>query len=239
MNPTLILGDCLEVLPTLPDGVADMVLADLPYGTTACRWDSVLPLEELWREMQRVAKANAAFIFTATQPFSSTLLYSWPKGYRYSWYYQKSRPTGFANAKRQPLRCIEEVLVFYSKSPTYNPQGLVKVDRPMYNTAHTRGGDALRGDTTATAGRGALRTKGHTFVQEFTNYPRQLLAFPSGGKTIHPTQKPVALFEYLIRTYTNEGDIVLDPCAGVLTTAVACANSGRHAICIERDAGYF
>ena len=230
MNPTLILGDCFDVLPTLPDGIADMVLADLPYGTTACKWDTTLASQGLWSELLRVTKPQGALVFTATQPFSSALLMSAKNIYRYSWYYQGSK--GW-------LRWFDEVLVFYRKTPTYNPQGLVKVDRAMYNTATTRGGDSLRGDTEETAGRGALRTKGHTYTQEFTGYPNQLLSFKSGGKTIHPTQKPVALFEYLIRTYTNEGDIVLDPCAGVLTTAVACQNSGRHAICIERDPGYF
>lgn len=216
-----------------------MVLTDLPYGTTKCKWDTPLNLWDLWRELNRVVKPSGALVFTAVQPFSSTLIWTGQDAYRYSWYWNKVSPVGFANAKRQPLRCIEEVLVFYRKTPTYNPQGLVKVDQEMTNTSRTRGGESLRGDIAATAGKGALRTRGTKYVQEFTNYPRQLLEFQRLRKTIHPTQKPVALFEYMIRTYTNPGDVVLDPCAGVMTTAIAAHDAGREAICIEKDTTYF
>lgn len=231
-------GDCLEVMRSIPDGSVDMVLCDLPYGTTACKWDSVIPFEPLWEQYRRIAKPNAAIVLTASQPFTTALIASNLKEFRYTWVWEKSRVTGFANAKIQPLRCIEDVAVFYQRRPTYNPQGVKRINAVRRNGASV-GGDSMRGDTHASTGKGALRTAGKEYVQEFTGYPKQLVRVASEGKTVHPTQKPVALMEYLIRTYTNEGETVLDNCMGSGTTGVAAANTGRKFIGIEMDVGYF
>lgn len=222
-----------------PDGSVDMVLCDLPYGTTACKWDSVIPFEPLWEQYWRVCKPNAAVVLTAAQPFTSALIYSNIPNFRYCWYWHKSRPTGFANAKKQPLRNVEDVVVFYRKIANYKPQGIVRIDKRSKNSSSC-GGDTVRGDTVLTAGRGSLRTKGKEYIQEFTNYPTQLLSIPSNNESkLHPTQKPVALFEYLIRTYTNEGDTVLDNCAGSGTTAIAAERTDRRWICIEKEPEYY
>jgi site-specific DNA-methyltransferase (adenine-specific) len=234
----LRLGDCLDVMATLADSSVDLILCDLPYGTTACKWDSIIPFEPLWAQYRRIAKPNAAIVLTASQPFTTALIASNAREFAYCWYWSKSRPSGFANAKKQPLRCVEDVAVFYRKPPTYNPQGIERISKVLRNSV-SQGGGAVRGDTESSAGRGSLRTAGTEYVQEFTNYPRQVLHIASESKTVHPTQKPVALMEYLIRTYTNEGDTVLDSCMGSGTTGVACANTGRKFIGIERDPGYF
>lgn len=237
-RPTLWQGDCLELMQLLPDNSIDMVLCDLPYGTTACKWDTVIPFEPLWAQYRRVAKRNAAIVLTASQPFTTALIASNMREFRYCWVWAKSRVTGFANAKVQPLRCVEDVAVFYRARPTYNPQGLTRIDAVKRNGG-TVGGDSLRGDTAKSAGRGSLRTAGAEYVQEFTGYPRQVLNIGSESKTAHPTQKPVALMEYLIRTYTHEGETVLDNCMGSGTTGVACINTGRQFVGMERDAGHF
>lgn len=232
------MDDCLEVMKLIPDASVDMVLCDLPYGTTACKWDSVIPFNALWAEYRRVTKPNAAIVLTASQPFTTVLAASNLSVFKYNWYWIKSRPTGFANAKKQPLRCVEDVAVFYDKPPTYNPQGLIRVDKVCKNSASC-GGDTVREDVVASSGKGSMRTAGKEYVQEFTNYPRQVLEFPHDAGSHHPTQKPVALMEYLIRTYTNEGDVVLDNTMGSGTTGVACANTGRKFIGIEREPKYY
>lgn len=220
----------------LPDKSVDLILCDLPYGTTACKWDAVIPFEPLWEQYRRIAKPNAAIVLTASQPFTTALIASNTRDFRYCWYWNKSKVTGFANAKVQPLRCVEEVAVFYRTRPTYNPQGLVPFGKTV-NKGRSAGGTTVQGVDIGN-GRGALRS-GADYVQEFTNYPRQALTIGSEGKTVHPTQKPVALMEYMLRTYTNPGDTVLDNCMGSGTTGVACGNTGRDFIGIERDPGYF
>ena len=234
----LMQGDCLERMKEIPSGSVDMVLTDPPYGTTACKWDSIIPLEPMWEQLKRIIKPNGAIVMTASQPFTTTLIASNMKMFRYCWVWEKVRPTGFANAKKQPLRCVEDVVIFYKSLPTYNPQGLIRVDKLCKNS-NTAGGDTLRCDTEASAGKGGLRTGGGEYMQEFTNYPRQILRFTQDGDKVHPTQKPVALMEYLIKTYTNEGETVMDFTCGSGTTGVACANTGRKFIGIELDAGYF
>lgn len=234
----LLQSDCLERMKEIPDGSVDTVACDLPYGTTACKWDSVIPFEPLWAQYRRIAKKNAAIVLTASQPFTTALIASNLKDFRYCWVWEKSRVTGFANAKIQPLRCIEDVAVFYQRRPTYNPQGVKRINAVRRNGASV-GGDSMRGDTHESAGKGSLRTAGKEYVQEFTGYPKQLIRVASEGKTAHPTQKPVALMEYLIRTYTHEGDTVLDNCIGSGTTGVACVNLNRSFIGIELDPGYF
>jgi site-specific DNA-methyltransferase (adenine-specific) len=234
MSVTLLQGDCLERMKEIPDGSVDMVLCDLPYGTTACKWDSVIPFEPLWAEYRRVTKPNAAIVLFGAEPFSSGLRLSNLRQFRYDWIWEKSSVVGFPNAKKMPLRNIEVISVFYVSLPTYNPQGVVRIDKQRKNGASkmTRIGEvglaALNGG----------RFKGD-FVQEFTNYPRQTLKFNREHGTVHPTQKPVALLEYLIRTYTDEGQTVLDNTMGSGSTGVAAVNTNRAFIGIERDQGYF
>jgi site-specific DNA-methyltransferase (adenine-specific) len=226
-------GDCLELMKNIPDGSVDMVLTDPPYGTTACKWDSVIPFEPMWEQLKRVTKNNGAIVMTASQPFTSALVMSNPKMFKYEWIWDKVSVVGFANAKKMPLRNVESVLVFYRNQPTYNPQGITKVGvRVIKNgTTHTvKGG---KGESALNGG----RFKG-SYTQEFTNYPKQILTF-SREKGLHPTQKPVALMEYLIKTYTNEGETVLDFTMGSGTTGVACKNLNRGFIGIELDPDYF
>ena len=223
-------GDCFDVMRDLPDDSVDMVLCDLPYGTTQNKWDSVLPLDALWREYRRVCRGPV--VLTATQPFSSSLVMSQPCCFRYEWIWHKSKVTGVLNAKRQPLRQHEAVLVFSDGgSPPYNPQGVTAISKRA-STGRKRGG-------VSSANYGAItETADGTYEQTTTGYPRSVLPIASEGKGFHPTQKPVALFEYLIRTYTDEGMVVLDNTAGSGTTAIAAENAGRQWICIERDPDY-
>ncbi len=222
----IIHGDCLEVMRQFPDKSIDMILCDLPYGTTACKWDSVIPFEPLWAQYRRIAKKNAAIVLTASQPFTTALIASNMRDFRYCWVWRKSRATGFQNANRMPMKEHEDVAVFYRALPTYNPQGVVPFGR-----INKRGsvGENWGGD-------GNLVNE---YSQKLTNYPRSVLNISVAGSTVHPTQKPVALMEYLIKTYTNEGETVLDFTMGSGTTGVACVNTNRNFIGIELDQGYF
>ena len=220
-----MLGDCLERMREIPDGSVDMILCDLPYGTTQNKWDAVIPFEPLWREYWRVAKPNAAVVLTAQCPFDKSLGASQLQHLKYEWLWRKTRATGHLNAKKQPMKAHENVLVFYRQQPLYNPQGLVRKAVPTIRKGGDNGGNYGKSDKDA--------------LQEFENYPNSVLEFASHGGTVHPTQKPVALFEYLIRTYTDEGMTVLDNCAGSGTTAIAAERTGRNWICIERDETYF
>lgn len=220
----LILGDCLERMAEIPDGSVDLVLTDPPYGTTACKWDAVIPFEPMWAQVWRVLKPNGIAAFTAAQPFTSALVMSQPEAFKYDWVWKKTRVTGHLNAKRQPLRDKEDIVIFYRAGPTYNPQGLQKF------------GKMSGGANTYSQNYGAVKPKG---ITQFTGYPRSVLDLPSETLTVHPTQKPVALMEYLIRTYTNPGETVLDFTMGSGTTGVACVNTGRAFIGIERDPDYF
>lgn len=231
----LMKGDCLEMMKLIPDGSVDMVLCDLPYGTTACKWDAVIPFADLWVEYRRVVKNNGAILLTASNPFTCALGASNLADLKYSWYWRKTRATGHMNAKKMPMKDIEDVLVFYRSMPTYNPQGLKPLNKVQKNSAsHIARGISTDPTSVVTGG---ITTE--TWTQEWTNYPRQVLDFPSEGSTVHPTQKPVALMEYLIRTYTDEGDTVLDNTMGSGTTGVAAVNTGRKFIGIERDDKYF
>jgi site-specific DNA-methyltransferase (adenine-specific) len=215
----LFLGDCLEVMADLPDASVDLILCDLPYGTTQNKWDSVIPFEPLWAHYKRLC--NGAVVLTASQPFTSTLTCSNLPGFRYAWVWEKASATGHLNAKRMPMKLHEDILVF-GNAPYY-PQ-----DLKPFGKVTKRGGNG-----------GNFGTSGTENFQEFTNYPRSILKFTNDPKPVHPTQKPVALMEYLIRTYTNEGDTVLDNCMGSGTAGVACMNTGRKFIGIERDGKYF
>ncbi len=226
----IIHGDCLEVMREIPDGTIDMVLCDLPYGTTACAWDTIIPFEPLWEQYERIIKENGAIVLTACQPFTSLLVTSNLKLFKYDWTWEKD-PTAFLNAKRMPLKVKEDVLVFYKKQPTYNPQGVVEINRTIKNSK-SKGERTEVGLSTHNGG----RLKG-VYFQKYTNYPKQILKFKS-QRGIHPTQKPVPLFEYLIKTYTNKGETVLDNCIGSGTTAIACMNTGRNFIGIELEEKY-
>lgn len=226
----LMLGDCLDRMREIPDASVDMVLADLPYGTTQNKWDSVIPPEPLWHEYWRICKG--AVVLTATQPFSSALVMSQPSAFRHEWVWEKNKATGHLNASRAPLRAHEVALVFAQKAPSYTPQ--MTVGHPPANSVPRRGHNSPNyGQQKPSAAYGGATTR----------YPRSVLQFPivnnNDPEKVHPTQKPVALFEYLIRTYTNPGDLVLDNTMGSGTTGVACVNTGRRFIGIERDPGYF
>lgn len=235
MTVRLMHGDCLELMAQIPDGSVDMVLCDLPYGTTACKWDSVIPFEPLWVHYKRIIKRNGAIVLTASQPFTCALGASNLDWLKYQWYWRKTRATGHLNAKKMPMKDVEDVLVFGGAMPTYNPQGLTPVDRLVANSAsHIARGISSEATSVVTGG---ITKK--EYRQTATGYPRQVLDIASEGATVHPTQKPIALMEYLIRTYTNEGETVLDNCMGSGTTGVACANTKRKFIGIEQDERYF
>jgi site-specific DNA-methyltransferase (adenine-specific) len=223
----------------IEDGSIDMVLCDLPYGTTACKWDVIIPFDALWTQYRRVLRDKGAVVLTAGQPFTSLLILSNLDWFKYALVWEKSRALGFHNAKNKPMNKHEDVLVFSpgtcaNLSPrrmTYNPQGLVRYGRVV------SGIKACAADKDGHRhGRPSDKAE---HLQEFTNYPVSLLSFPNEGKTLHPTQKPVALLEYLIRTYTNEGDTVLDNTMGSGSTGVAAVQTGRKFVGIERDETYF
>lgn len=218
-------GDCLELMKEIPNKSIDMILCDLPYGTTQNKWDSIIPLEPLWEQYERIIKDNGAIVLTAQTPFDKVLGASNLKMLRYEWIWEKSRATGHLNAKRMPLKNHENILVFYKKLPVYNPQGVVILDNPKI----CRGGE-----TSSNYG----RVSDEDYVQTMTGYPKTVQRFQSESGTVHPTQKPVELFEYLIKTYTNEGDLVLDNAAGSGTTGVACRNLGRDFILMEKEQEY-
>lgn len=218
---SLYMGDCLELMKDIPDNSVDMILCDLPYGTTRNKWDSVIPFDLLWGEYGRIC--SGPVVLTACQPFTSSLVISNTKCFRHNWVWKKKHATGHLNAKRMPMKQHEDVLVFCSRVPTYNPQGLI-----AYNKVTKRGNNGTN-----------FGKSGRENFQEWTNYPRSVLEFASDANPVHPTQKPVALMEYLIRTYTNAGDAVLDNCMGSGTTGVSCMNTGRKFIGMEMDAGYF
>lgn len=233
----LMRGDCLERMKEIPDGSVDLILCDLPYNITSNSWDSLIPFELLWKEYSRVCKGM--IVLTAAQPFTSSLIMSNTKGYRHSYTWIKNRPTGFQNAKKMPLRATEDVIVFGKTGGTYNPQGILRINKTVKNSTSAGGGN-LRDDVEQSRGKGSLRTAGKEYIQEFTNYPTNVLEFNMDeGKKIHPTQKPLKLMEHLIRTYSNEGETILDNCMGSGTTGVACINTKRSFIGIEKDENYF
>lgn len=205
----------------IPDGSVDLVLTDPPYGTTACKWDSVIPFEPMWEQLNRIIKPNGAICLFGSEPFSSTLRMSNIKHFKYDWIWQKSNVMGFLNAKKRPLKETENISVFNSK--VYYPQGLEINEK----------GKNRRGKQTETLGKYELINK-----SEYKNYPRTILQFKS-ERGYHPTQKPVTLLEYLIRTYTNEGETVLDFTMGSGSTGVACVHTNRNFIGIEIEEEYF
>lgn len=298
----LWLGDCLELMKNIPDKSIDMILCDLPYGTTACKWDSVIPLDLMWKQLKRIIKPNGAIVMTASQPFTTNLINSNIHGYSHNWVWIKSRSTGFQRASSQPMKNIEDVCVFYKRDHINDMVSdfNIKIVKDQLQKAFKNSGLSLKelnslcrfeasgylrsssswanvlpkGDKLSRIQEilsvdldipnlpnktfnpqgitvcNKLTKRGRTgdnwaemdlneYVQEFQNYPRQTLQFSSEGNTQHPTQKPVALMEYLIKTYTNEGETVLDFTMGSGTTGVACKNLNRNFIGIELDKEYF
>lgn len=225
--------DCLEGMKYIDEESIDMILCDLPYGTTQCKWDSIIPLDLLWKQYKRIIKKNGAMVFTASQPFTSALIMSNIKIFKYCWVWEKTRATGHVHAKNKPLKIHEDICVFskgttvhasQSKNRmTYNPQGIVRVDRKSYRPSRGKGNYAICG----------LRpSHKQTIIQTHENYPKSIIKIKSEHNVglLHPTQKPLELFEYLIKTYTNKGELVLDSCIGSGTTAIACINTNRNYI---------
>lgn len=233
----LIHGDCIEEMKKLPDGSVDAVMCDPPYGTTACKWDTVIPFEPMWEQLKRVTKKNGAIVLFGSEPFSSTLRLSNLIDYKYDWYWNKNHGANFAQANKRPLNVVEIVSVFYQKPPTYNSQ---KIDNPKGEEKRHQYNPSRQKEVFV--GQVAMANE---YAKKGVNYePNKLLArsiitFGREHKPVHPTQKPVALMEYLIKTYTNEGETVLDFTMGSGTTGVACKNLNRNFIGIEMDATYF
>lgn len=224
---SLYCGDCLEILPTLADNSVDMVLVDLPYGTTACKWDSIIPLEKLWEQYNRICKKDGAMVFTAAQPFTTILAASNLENFRYEWIWEKPQGTNPMNAKVMPLKSHENILVFYRKKPVYNPQMWYSTPYSGFSSETSKIGEVY----------GNAKSK-HRNNPDGSRYPKTVLKFKQ-EKGLHPTQKPVDLMEYLIKTYTNEGDMVLDNTMGSGTTGVASIRCKRNFIGIESDSEYY
>ena len=225
----LMKGDCLELMKQIPDGSVDMILCDLPYGTTACKWDSVIPFESLWAEYRRIAKPNAAIVLTASQPFTSALVASNMRDFKYCLVWDKVNASSGLHAKMQPMRSHEDIAIFGRGRIPYFPQMEAAAPRSDKQRSIPNG--------EAFSGKEVLRTYNNNGLK----YPKSILRFSNANQNgkVHPTQKPVSLMEYMVRTYTNPGDVVLDNCMGSGTVGVACANTGRKFIGIEMDEKYF
>ena len=219
-------GDCLEVMKTIPDGSIDAIITDPPYGTTACKWDSVIDFDLMWEQLNRIIKPNGAIVLFGSEPFSSALRMSNIKNYKYDWIWRKPKGTGHLNAKRMPMNDIETISIFYKKQCVYNPQ--FTEGKPYKSKSGKSSFD----------GYGKDNRKGND--NKGKRYPKRLLEFNVVERnTLHPTQKPVELMEYLIKTYTNEGEVVLDFTMGSGSTGVAAKNLNRNFIGIEQDENYF
>jgi site-specific DNA-methyltransferase (adenine-specific) len=259
MELTLYHGDCLIEMDKILDGSVDLILCDLPYGTTdrkgisdkgdnrVLSWDTIIPLDKLWDQYRRVLKPSGAVVLTADQPFTSQLVLSNLEWFKYEWIWKKKKVTGFLHANARPMKETEDILVFSllgasggsvkaNKNMTYNPQGLIEKNVKKKNNAK-RLGKFLHQPEHMGAGNKLLHET--EYEQKYTNYPSEILEFGLDKGSIHPTQKPVALMEYLIHTYSNEGETVLDNCMGSGTTGVACVNTNRNFIGIEMDAEYY
>jgi DNA modification methylase len=224
----LMHGDCLDIMRAIEPGSIDLIATDLPYGTTACKWDSIIPFELLWDNVKRVLKPRGVFTTTSSQPFTSALVMSNPKNYRVEWIWEKPQGTGHLNSKRRPLLNHESIIVFANTNYTYNPQF---TEGKPYGGFHSK-----------TSGVTDIYNKQDSFhsVNSGFRYPKTVLRFPQERRTgLHPSRKPVDLYEYIVNTYSNPGDIVLDPCMGSGTTGEACVNTGRSFIGIEKERKYY
>ena len=225
----LMKGDCLELMKTIPDGSVDMVLTDPPYQKTQNKWDTIIQFDLMWKELERITKSNGAIVLFGQNTFTFKLGLSNEKLFRYTMTWEKTKAGGFLNAKRMPLQAHEDILVFYSKLPTYNPQ--FTEGKPYTKTAVSNGDGNNYGK---------FDRVGKTSINDGKRYPRSVIKFSNDNHgSLHPTQKPVALLEYLIKTYTQEGETVLDFTAGSMSTAIACINTNRNGIMIEKDDHYF
>lgn len=226
--PLLLHGDCLELMKDIPDESIDMILCDLPYSTTRNEWDSIIPLNDLWDQYERIVKDNASIVLFSQMPFTAKLVNSKLKYFRYEWIWKKAKATGYLNAKKMPLKEHENILVFYKKLPVYNPQWeWGKPYEHLKKSPHS-GNYGKQKDNIAA-------------ISDGRRYPKDILTFSykESDRHLHPTQKPVALLEYLIKTYTNEGEVILDNCMGSGSTGVACMNTNRRFIGIEKEEKYF
>ncbi len=218
-------GNCLELMKEIPDKSVDMILCDLPYGTTACKWDTIIPFESLWEQYNRIIKDNGAIVLFSKQPFTTSLISSNMKLFKYCLVWEKDNHDNPLMAKKRFLNITEDICIFYKKQCTYNPQGLIKINKIT-----------KRGRGESLSQKNSRKTE---YLQEYTNYPKNILKFKRDLPNVHPTQKPVALMEYLIRTYTNENETVLDNCMGSGSTGIACQNTNRNFIGFELDEKYF
>ena len=228
-NINLYQGDCLEIMKQIKDKSIDMILCDLPYGTTKCKWDVIIPFDKLWEQYNRIIKDNGAIALFGSEPFSSKLRISNLRMYKYDWIWKKTKAQGFLNSKKMPLKDYENICVFYKRLPIYNPQGII-----YGNFQNDRKSKYVKGED--------IYGKEKEFgISHMSNFPKQIIEFsnPSGKGQLHATQKPVELLEYLIKTYTNENDLVLDNCMGSGSTGVACTHLNRKFIGIELDENYF
>lgn len=223
-------GDCLELMEDIPDKSIDMINCDLPYGTTACKWDTVIPFEPLWEQYKRVIKDNGAIVLTAAQPFTTDLINSNREWFKYEWVWNKIVKRGFLNCKKRPLTSHENIIIFYQKQPIYNPI-YENIKIPKMREIKRKRKKGVYGEVNKTYNVGIGYPSSIITIRGMFNYSEEW--------GLHPTQKPVALFEYLINTYTNEGDLVLDNCAGSMTTAIACINTHRDYYCIEKEKEYY
>lgn len=236
MSFKLFLGDCLAVMKDIPDKSIDMILCDLPYGTSACKWDNILPFDKIWEQYKRLIKDNGAIVLFGSEPFSSLLRCSNLEMYKYDWKWEKPLGANFLNFKYQPAKVHEDICVFGKMATSFSKKGNMNYFPQMANgRPYVFKGGKVRGVSSS------VRTpvKQIPNINHGTRYPRSIQKFSLDKDKLHPTQKPVALLEYLIKTYTNEGDTVLDNCMGSGSTGVACLNTNRRFIGIEKDEKYF
>ncbi|WP_236878336.1 DNA-methyltransferase [Clostridioides difficile] len=222
--------DCLKVMrDEIEDKKIDLILCDLPYNMTNCKWDKMIDLDELWKQYERIIKPTGVIVLFSSQPFTTELIYSNKKNYKYSWYWIKNTSTGHIFSKYQPMRKVEDINVFYKKMPTYIPQGLIKLDEPVKAFKGKRKKEGIYSEG----------IYGKEYIIKYTNYPKNVLYFDKEVNCIHPCQKPLELIQYLIKTYTKEDDLVLDNCYGSGQTGVGCANTNRRFIGIELEKEHF
>lgn len=240
----LIKGDCLKVMKNIPDNSVDMVLCDLPYGTTACKWDAIIPFSSMWNEVEHIVKPNGAIVLFGSQPFTSALIMSNIKKFRYEWIWEKNFSGGFILAKKQPMKYHENILVFYQEQPTYNPifEDYADTTKNRFKNSGKVNSSKLQASNYVNEIQGIKRVQDEVKLERGA-YPKSIQKIKGvpncNGARLHPTQKPIELLEYLIKTYTNEGEIVMDFTMGSGSTGVACKNTGRGFIGIEKDEKYF